>query len=60
MTARTQVIYNTKLNCLSLLLKLDQINELFLPHGRSKLMWFYQDVEVEETDSFEMVICWYT
>lgn len=36
--------------------KLDQINELFLPHGRSKLMWFYQDVEVEDTDSFEMVV----
>uniref|UniRef100_A0A2S2PXW6 Dynein heavy chain 5, axonemal n=1 Tax=Sipha flava TaxID=143950 RepID=A0A2S2PXW6_9HEMI len=34
---------------------LDQINELFLPHGRSKLMWFYQDVEVEDSDSFEMI-----
>uniref|UniRef100_A0A0A9Z517 Dynein heavy chain 5, axonemal n=1 Tax=Lygus hesperus TaxID=30085 RepID=A0A0A9Z517_LYGHE len=24
---------------------LDEINELFLPHMRNKLIWFYQDVE---------------
>ncbi|XP_050432698.1 dynein axonemal heavy chain 5 [Adelges cooleyi] len=34
---------------------LDQINELFLPHGRPKLMWFYQEVEIDDSDSLEMV-----
>ncbi|XP_017781875.1 PREDICTED: dynein heavy chain 5, axonemal [Nicrophorus vespilloides] len=28
---------------------LDEINKIFLPHMRSKLMWFYQDMEDMET-----------
>lgn len=30
-------------------LQLDEINQLFLPHMKSKLMWFYQDVEEFES-----------
>ncbi|KAF5270944.1 hypothetical protein FQA39_LY18858 [Lamprigera yunnana] len=26
---------------------LDEINQLFIPHAKSKLMWFYQDMEEE-------------
>lgn len=26
-------------------LQLDDINQLFLPHMRNKLLWYYQDVE---------------
>lgn len=29
-------------------LQLDEINQLFLPHMKSKLMWFYQDMEDTE------------
>ncbi|GLV32121.1 Dynein heavy chain 1 [Carabus blaptoides fortunei] len=33
---------------------LDEINQLFLPHMRNKLMWFYQDVEeIEQHISVE-------
>lgn len=36
--------------------QLDEINQLFLPHMRTKLMWFYQEVEEEDSNSqFEMV-----
>lgn len=28
--------------------QLDEINQLFLPHMRNKLLWFYQEVEEPE------------
>lgn len=28
---------------------LDEINQLFLPHMRSTLLWYYQEVEESET-----------
>ena len=28
--------------------QLDEINQLFLPHMRNKLLWFYQEVEDAE------------
>lgn len=34
-------------------LQLDEINELFLPNMRQKLMWFYQ--EVDEPDALPPV-----
>jgi hypothetical protein len=30
------------------ILQLDEINQLFLPYMRNKLLWFYQDVEDAE------------
>lgn len=30
------------------IVQLDEINQLFLPHMRNKLMWFYQEVDEPE------------
>lgn len=32
-------------NCFKFDFQLDDINQLFLPHMRNKLLWYYQDVE---------------
>jgi hypothetical protein len=34
--------------CVYILLQLDEINQLFLPCMRNKLLWFYQEVEEPE------------
>lgn len=31
--------------------QLDEINQLFLPNMRNKLMWFYQEVEDTESNA---------
>jgi hypothetical protein len=33
------------------MLQLDEINNLFLPYMRNKLLWFYQEVEDTEPSS---------
>lgn len=33
------------------MLQLDEINHLFLPYMRNKLLWFYQEVEDTEPSS---------
>lgn len=33
------------------MLQLDEINQLFLPYMRNKLLWFYQEVEDTEPSS---------
>lgn len=35
-------------SCVCVLLQLDEINQLFLPYMRNKLLWFYQEVEDAE------------
>jgi dynein heavy chain len=41
------------------MLQLDEINQLFLPYMRNKLLWFYQEVEdAEPSSTAETVSVW--